>query len=174
MEYAEINEFLNKYLAGETTLEEEALLREYFKRTDLPDDHPEMKEMFRYFVDAHQDTATPFDIADELNAVIENEQKKETRHRFRPLYAWIASAAAVLVISLGIYHSLNKPETIVKDTYKDPRLAYLETKRALLLISNTMNHNTADLKYLAKVDESFNHMKKIAEIDKIVNSVKNK
>jgi hypothetical protein len=174
MEYAEIKKLLYKYLEGETSLEEEALLREQFNRIDLPGDDPELKEMFRYFLDARQETAPQFNITEELNALIENEQEKETRHRFRPLYALIGSAAAVLLISFGIFHFLDKPEPTIKDTFKDPKLAYLETKRALLLISNTMNRNTANLKYLAKVDESFNHMKKIAEIDKVLNSVKNK
>jgi hypothetical protein len=173
MEYAEIKKLLNKYLEGETSLEEEALLREQFHRTDLPGDDPELKEMFRYFLDSRQETAPQFNITDELNALIQNAQEKQTR-RLNPLYAWIGSAAAVLLISLGIFQYLNKPEPTIKDTFKDPKLAYLETKRALLLISNTMNRNTANLKYLAKVDESFNHMKKIAEIDKVLNSVKNK
>jgi len=35
-----------------------------------------------------------------------------------------------------------------------------------------MNRNTASLKYLSEVDESFNHIKKVAEIDKVINSVK--
>lgn len=174
MEYAEIKKLLKKYLEGETSLEEEALLREQFNQTDLPGDDPELKEMFRYFVDARQETAPQFNITDELNTLIQNAQEKQTLRRLNPLYAWIGSAAAVLLISLGIFQYLNKPEPKVKDTFKDPRLAYLETKRALLLISNTMNRNTANLKYLAKVDESFNQVNKIAEIDKVLNSVKNK
>jgi hypothetical protein len=174
MDYNEIKELLNKYLEGETSLEEEALLREQFNKSGFPVDDPELKEMFHYFAKARQETTPQFNITDELNTLIENAGEKETRHRFRPLYAWIGSAAAVLIISLGIFHSLNKPEPTIKDTFKDPKLAYLETKRALMLISNTMNRNTANLKYLAKVDESFNHMKKIAEIDKVLNSVKNK
>jgi len=174
MEYSEIEELLNRYLEGETTLEEEALLREYFSQSGLSPKHLEMQEMFRYFADANHAAAAPFDITDELSAVIECEWKKETRNRFRHAFAWAGSAAAVLAISFGIYHYLNTSEATVKDTFKDPRMAYLETKRALLLVSNTMNRNTASLKYLAKVDESFNHIKKITEIDKVVNSVKNK
>ena len=174
MEYREIEELLNRYLEGESTLEEEAQLKEYFSRPGLSPEHHEMQEMFRYFAAANHEATPPFDINDELSAVIESEWKKENKNRFRRIIGWAASAAAVLAISFGIYSYLNKPQATIKDTFKDPRLAYLETKRALLLVSNTMNRNTASLKYLAKVDESFNHMKKIAEIDKVVNSVKNK
>jgi hypothetical protein len=173
MEYHTIEEILNRYLEGESTLEEEALLKEYFSRTDLPEDQGEMKELFRYLNTARTESKPDFDVTANLNSVIENEWKKDNRHRFRRIIAWIGSAAAVLVLSFGIFQYINKPQAMIKDSYKDPKLAYLETKRALLMVSRTMNHNTARLKYLAKVDQSINQVKKVAEIDKVINSVKN-
>jgi len=174
MEYHEIEKILNRYLEGESSLEEESLLKEYFSQPEVPAEQREMKELFRYFTEAHRETIPHFDISGDLNSLIENEWKRETRSRFRKVLAWVGSAAAVLVLSFGIYQYMDKPESTIKDTYKDPQLAYLETKRALLLVSRTMNRNTANMKYLSKVDQSFNHVKKVAEIDKIVNSVKNK
>ena len=178
MEYQKIEEILNRYLEGETTLEEETLLKEYFSRPDLPSVHCEMKELFQYFDQANREAAPDFDVSAHLNSVIDMEWKKETRSRFSRVWAWVGSAAAVLVISFGIYQYTNHSEPAVKqayikDTYQDPKLAYLETKRALLLVSRTMNRSAANLKYLSKVDESFNQMKKVAEIDKVINSVKN-
>ena len=174
MEYKEIEELLNRYLEGETTLEEEAFLKDYFSKPGLSQEHAEMQEMFRYFADKKDEAAPPFDIRDQLTMLVENESKFENRNRFRNIIAWAGSAAAVLVISSGIFQYVNRPETFVKDTFKDPRLAYIETKRALLLISKTMNRNTSGLKYLAKVDESFEHMRKMGEINKMVDAVKNK
>jgi hypothetical protein len=173
MEYKEIENLLNRYLEGESTLQEEALLKEYFSQPVIQVEHHEMQEMFRYFDVAKQHSAPPFDVATELNAVIENEWKKESVNRFRPLYAWIGSAAAVLVISFGLSQYLSKPEPVIKDTYKDPKLAYLETKQALMKVSRIMNRNTAKLKYLSNMDASFEQVQKVAKIDKIVNSVKN-
>jgi len=173
MEYKEIEEILNRYLEGESTLEEEMRLKEYFSQADIPAEHSEMKELFQYFAEAKQEAAPNFDVSAELNSVIENEWKKETRNRFRRIAAWAGSAAAVLVLTFGIFQYMNKPEAVIKDTYKDPKLAYAETKRALLLVSRTMNRSTTSLKYLSKVDQSFNHMNKVAEIDQIINSVKN-
>lgn len=172
MEYQKIDEILNRYMEGESTLEEEALLKQYFSQPGLPAEHIEMKELFNYFIDAQRETTPPFDVSTDLNLLIENEWKKETRSRFSRAAKWIGSAAAVLVLSFGIYQYMDKPEPAIKDTYKDPQMAYIETKRVLLLVSKTMNRNTANLKYLEKVDESFNHLQKVAEIDKIVNSVK--
>lgn len=173
MEYQEIEEILNRYLEGESTLEEETMLKKYFSRTDLPDDQREMKDLFMYFNTARVESKPDFDVSDHLNSIIENEWKKDTQNRFRRILTWAGSAAAVLVLSFGIFQYMNKPKAVIKDTYQDPKQAYLETKRALLLVSRTMNHNTARLKYLAKVDQSFNQMKKVAEIDKVINSVKN-
>jgi hypothetical protein len=173
MEYQKIEEILNRYLEGESTLEEETLLKEYFSQAGLPAEHREMKELFLFLTEANLEAAPPFDVSAELNSLVENEWKKETRNRFRRVMAWAGSAAAVLVLTFGIFQYMNKPEAVIKDTYKDPKLAYAETKRALLMVSRTMNRSTTSLKYLSKVDQSFNQMKKVAEIDQIINSVKN-
>lgn len=172
MDYQEIDELLNRYLEGETTLQEEARLKDYFGRPEIHPKHREWQEMFRFFTEDHKESAPPFDTETHLNTIIEGEWKKETRNRFRRIYAWVGSAAAVVVLSFGLFNYLEKSKAPVKDTFTDSRLAYIETKRALMLVSKAMNHNTASLKYLSKVDESFNHMKKVAEIDKVVNSVK--
>jgi hypothetical protein len=173
MEYHAIEEILNRYLEGESTLEEEMLLKKYFSQDDLPQEQREMQEMFRYLTEAQKESAPPFDVTADLNSLIEKEWQKETRNRFRHVLAWVGSAAAVLVLAVGIFRYTSKPEYVIKDTYKDPKLAYAETKRALLKISRTMNHKTANLKYLSKIDESFKQVNKVAQIDKVVNSVKN-
>jgi hypothetical protein len=173
MEYQEIEEILNKYLEGESTLEEETKLKEYFSQAGLPEEHREMQELFHYFAHANHEAVPNFDVSAELNSLVEKEWKKETRNHFRRIVAWVGSAAAVLVLTFGIFQYTNKPEVVIKDTYKDPKLAYAETKKALLLVSRTMNRSTTSLKYLSKVDQSFNHMKKVAEIDQVINSVKN-
>jgi len=172
MEYQEIDELLNRYLEGETTLEEEILLKDYFSQPEIHPKHLEWQEMFRFFTEDHKESAPPFDTEAQLKTVIESEWKKETRTRFRRVLAWAGSAAAVLLLSFGLFNYLDKPKAPVKDTYTDSRLAYIETKRALMQVSKAMNRNTAKLKYLSKVDESFKHMEKVAEIDRVVNSVK--
>jgi hypothetical protein len=173
MEYNEIEKVLNRYLEGESTLEEEAKLREYFSQPGLTEDQVEFREMFRYFAEAKQDSTPAFDITNELNSVIESEFKKESVNRIRHWYAWAGSAAAVLIISFGLFQYLQKPESEIKDTYKDPKLAYIETRQALMKISKVMNKSTAKLKYLSNVDASIEQVQKIAKIDKVVNSVKN-
>jgi hypothetical protein len=173
MEYQEIEELLNRYLEGESSLEEEALLKDFFSQPGMDAKYREYQEMFRYYAAARQEAVPPFETEKELNLLMEKEWKKETQTRFSRVYAWVGSAAAVLVLSFGLFQYLDKPKPIVQDTFTDSRLAYIETKRALLKVSKAMNRNTASLKYLSKVDESFTQMKKISKIDEVVNSVKN-
>jgi hypothetical protein len=172
MEYHEIEELLNRYLEGESTLEEEAMLKQYFSQPELPPGHREMQELFRYFVATGKESDPPFDMTVEINSVIERELNKEHRSRFRLLFVWVAGTAAVLAVSFGIYRYTYRTPPVVNDTFSDPKMAYLETKRALLMVSRAMNRNTASLKYLANIDKSFNKVQKISEIDKVVSSVK--
>jgi hypothetical protein len=172
MEYHEVEILLEKYLEGESTLEEESRLRQYFSQPDLPPEYRGMHDLFRYFDLTAKEAEAPFDISSEINSIIERESNNKRRVGMRSILVWVTSTAAVLAIALGIYRYTYKPQPVVKDTFTDPKMAYLETKRALLLVSRAMNRNTASLKYLANIDESFNHVKKLAEIDKVVSSVK--
>ncbi|MCB9016905.1 MAG: hypothetical protein H6541_14040 [Lentimicrobiaceae bacterium] len=174
MDWQRIEELLNKYLDGESTLEEEGLLKEYFSRPDVAEEHLIFKAMFSHFTEAGADTTPSFDVAKELNALIEHKWRDETENRNRRIFKWLGSVAAVLVLVLGLFQLIDKPEVKVKDTFDNPHLAYLETKKALLKVSRAMNSSSSKLKYLSKVDESFDHLHRITEIDKVVNSVKNK
>jgi hypothetical protein len=174
MEYPEIEIILNSYLEGNSTLAEESILEEYFNGPDVAPHHDELRQLFRYYREARKESAPAFDVSSELNSLIEAEWKKETRHRFRSVIAWVGSAAALFILAFGMYRYTREANTYPADTFKDPKLAYLETKKALLLVSRTMNHNTVNLQYLSKVDESFDHLGKVAQIEKVVNSVKNK
>ncbi len=80
-----------------------------------------MKKLFNYFTEEQRETTPSFDITADLNSLIENEWKKETRSRFSRAAKWIGSAAAVLVLSFGIYQYMDKPEPAIKDTYNDPQ-----------------------------------------------------
>lgn len=173
MEYQEIEDLIKRYFEGESTLEEEARLKVFLAQPDVPAQYRELQAMFSYFAEEQKEAEPQFDVEAGLNALIDLESRKVSVKPIRRILAWAGSAAAVLVIAFGIYQFFVKPETVVMDTYKDPQLAYLETKQALLKVSRVMNHSAKKLSYLSKIDESFGKMEKIKKIDKVVNSVKN-
>lgn len=78
----DIDLLLEKYFEGETTLEEESILRNYFRQSEIEDRHKVYAPMFNYFSAERKEAAV--------------EKKKKI-----PFYVWISVAASILLI-IGI------------------------------------------------------------------------
>lgn len=93
-----IDKILEKYFEGETTLEEESVLRNYFRQPDIDKRHKIYAPMFNFFSEERKEVAV------------------EKKKRKIPLYAWIAIAASLLAIVCikSIYDtSLEQNKTLV-------------------------------------------------------------
>jgi hypothetical protein len=170
MDSDKIRILLQKYYLGETSLEEEKILKQYlseFSQAEFAND----KQLVDYYLSSQ--ITVPGDLNEELDDLIENEWKKETKGKFYRIIRWSSSVAALLIIALSIFfYSKKENQTALADTYKDPRVAYAETQKVLLFISNTMNRKAASLKYLSNVDNSFGQCGKLSKINETLNSVK--
>ena len=60
MDSKRINELLSKYWNCETSLEEEAELREHFKASNIPDELKETAPLFQYFEENKKNRSTTF------------------------------------------------------------------------------------------------------------------
>jgi len=127
MELAKIEALLEKYFEAKTTLPEEKILKDYFAQDDIPAHLIEHKDMFNFFSDSSLETS---------NRSIKL-TKKSTRIQ------WL-SIAAMLVFFVGIYsvHQQNENEK------EEARLAYMETQKALDLISMSLNKGTVAIAQL--------------------------
>jgi hypothetical protein len=138
MDSDEINQLLEKYWNCETSLEEEQTLRTYFAGQDIPDSLKGPAALFQYFEkEKEKSTDKSFD--------------ENLRTRFRdghkvialPVLKILRIAAGVLVViaaTFVIRYEIRKsypPE--IAETYSDPKLALEETKKALMMISNSFN-----------------------------------
>ncbi|WP_452227068.1 hypothetical protein [Lacinutrix cladophorae] len=133
-----IEELIEKYDNGETSLIEEQQLKNYFKQETVAP-HLEMyKPMFAYFSVSQEEQFTK-DVPLKTNK--------------NNLYKWI-SVAAVAVLMLGFY--FKSPLTSAEDlgTYDDPEMAYLEVKKSLEMISTQFNKGASSINYLAEVDNT--------------------
>ena len=87
----DIRLLLNRFMAGETTLEEEALLREWFRQhPDVSDDLKEYQMMFGYF-----DEGMPLD--HEAEEHVENAHPK-AKARMRRLWLPLSLAASIALL----------------------------------------------------------------------------
>ncbi len=120
MELAKIEKLLEKYLAAETTLKEENVLKNYFSQENVPEHLEEYKSMFNYFTNSSLDVSAK---------TISLPQKKNGS-----IMKWL-SVAAMAILFVGIY-SLSQNNLTEKE---EAMLAYQETQKALNLISLNLN-----------------------------------
>ena len=127
MELAKIEALLEKYFEAKTTLPEEKILKDYFVQDDIPAHLTEHKEMFNFFSDSSLETS--------------NRSIKLTKKSMR--IQWL-SIAAMLVFFVGIYSVYQQNENEIEEA----RLAYMETQKALDLISKSLNKGTVAIAQL--------------------------
>ncbi|NUN99883.1 MAG: hypothetical protein HUU01_04630 [Saprospiraceae bacterium] len=138
---------IEKYFAGETTLEEEKLLKAYFREEDSVEDGLKAyAPMFRFF-EAEQARVLPSDFENRMPT-----QLTPPARRFRLVSIRMAAAAAIflLVLLAGalVYREIGTVQesaapvaTIDWSKYepKTPEEAIKITRAALLKVSNGMN-----------------------------------
>jgi len=160
-----IDKLLEKYWAGETSLDEETQLREYFSGAEIAEHHQPFVEVFVY--QNKMTTATlPDDFEDQLLASIEARETKTLVKSIPPYRKLLAVAAAILfLIAVGIF-SLKKPapsnnladipHLIINGKVYHPATkeeAYQLTKQALLLVSSKMTKEPkASIKSLKNIE----------------------
>ena len=140
MELAKIENLLEKYFEAKTTIQEETVLKEYFAQDEVAAHLSEHKEMFNFFSDSSLETS---------NRTIELSRKSE---RIIPI-KWL-SIAAMLVFFIGVYSIYQQNET----EKEEARLAYMETQRALELISSSLNKGTGAIAHLDNFNKGTNAM----------------
>lgn len=140
MDSNEVKELLEKYWNCETSLEDEQKLRAYFKG-QVPMEMSETAELFRYFEQQQKATVGEKAFDDEVKRQIKAHRPAGKSVKMYFNYARIAAGVLVMVAAgYFVREEVRKaypPEK--EDTFSDPRMALEETKKALMMISNSFN-----------------------------------
>jgi len=161
-----IEELLEKYYNGETNLEEERKLHWYFQTHEIPNHLKPDEEIFRYHYKQTTEEASP-DLTEKLSKLIDEEGRKSRFilpvRTIRMISGIAASVLILLALWIGIGRDFMQQRNLGKfaDTYDDPQLAYVETKKALLLVSEKLNAGTKELQYLKKYNQSMGMLEPI-------------
>jgi len=159
MESTNIRKLVEKYWDGDTTLEEEEQLRDYFSREEAPADLKKEAALFRYYQSQTQFRTLDERFDDKLTQQIERREAKQRWLIFQPALR-IAAAIILVVLATVLFKTeWNSPATenspvAIEDTYEDPRLAYEQTREALLLVSSLMNEGTQHMVNLETFSEA--------------------
>lgn len=161
MDLTKINDLLNRYWNCETSLEEEQQLRSYFSGNDIPESLKETAELFRYFEQSREQHLhdASFD-----HQVMNHVQSPKQGKVVKLLYNSMRIAAGVAVLITAGWFVRNEirtttPQEMV-DTYDDPKLAFEETKKALLMISKSFGTAEAQAKKINLFNEAQQQVQK--------------
>lgn len=151
-----IKKLLEKYYEGDTTLEEETVLRDYFNNEDVPQELQKYQSQFVFYQQEREIKYQNYDY--ELPKV------SEIYHTRRRSY-WITAAAAaiLLIFSMMLFLPQNpffhKQRNVI--TVTDPDSTYEITQYALYAVSKNLNEGFGKLNKLEYLEDGMNAIKKI-------------
>jgi hypothetical protein len=168
MDSKKIEELLNKYWNCETSLEEEQQLKEYFKRGEIPAQWKETAALFQYFEVSKKKS---LDDAGFDGAVLKKVNAPKGRI-IKLVYNSMRIAAGIAVLVAAVWFVREElrdgtdKNTAVVDTYDDPKLAFEETKKALMMISKSFGKAEEQARKLNMFNEAQEEINKKPEEDK--------
>jgi len=136
MESKHIEQLLEKYWNCETSLEEEQQLREYFRGENVPVQWKEASEVFRYFEQQrHQPVTGQTFEADVLRKIRREHPRGKVISLTRNVIVRIAAGLIVVMAATFFVRQELRKSYPPEDTFSDPKMAFEETKKALMMIS---------------------------------------
>ena len=124
MDYKYIEQLLERYWEGETTLQEESILRTFFSQPDIPEDLRKFQPLCMCELQKEEPLGEAFD-ARILEQIGEAPVAKTVslKDRLMPLF----KAAAIVAIILTLGNAAQAPW----DIWEDPRGAYVKAQEEL-------------------------------------------
>ncbi|MDY6801146.1 MAG: hypothetical protein SVU94_07970 [Bacteroidota bacterium] len=176
MNREQIKALLEKYYNGETSLEEEKRLQNYFSANETEKEFAEDRAIFIFTTEEAKETNQLPDLGNEIwNKIEKNENIKGLKNRKIVRFSLsVAASIAILVVSFFfIQKEINKQSTITfNDTYENPELAYIQAKEALLYVSSKLNSGTEHLEPILKINKGKEELKLLTTFNQGLNELK--
>jgi hypothetical protein len=155
MDYKYIEQLLERYWQGETTLQEEGILRTFFSQPDIPKHLQPYKELFT--IEKEEPLGDDFD-ARILEMIDEESQKPQQQAkivtigpRLKPLF----KAAAIVAIILTLGNAAQAPWNYGWDNPKDEYAKFHhEQQDSINILSPIQAENVIDTVVLAPKDKN--------------------
>lgn len=131
------NKLFEKYWNAETTLQEE----EQLMKDTVPSKGPEA-QYFAFLAEARKQKSML--TIDDVDAYNLKQTLNASQATVRPLYRWMASAAAVMIFAFSAFgvwkYSQQATQPVaMAETFEDPYEAYEEVRQALAFVSSKLN-----------------------------------
>ena len=148
MDYKKLETLITKYFEGETSLQEEAQLKNYFQQSDVDPELKQYQPLFQFYKKEERlELSSDFE-----NRLLQQlQQHTHTPHiaRRRTLYNNIARIAAAVILAIGVFWGIQQysksstktlaPVATTTQEEMTPEEAYKEVMSALALVSSKLN-----------------------------------
>lgn len=170
MDLKKIRTLLEKFYNGESTLNEEKILREYFSNELIDSEFVADKDIFLYQTYENENLKGIPDISNEIWNSLSNtdDYKIKTNNNLTYFYLRIAASIIILIGSFFLLKNqvFNKKQDIqFADTFDNPEIAYQQAKEALLYVSEVLNTGAKHLDPIAKMDKGTQKLNKLSYIN---------
>lgn len=148
MKVEEIERLLAKFYEGNTSEQEEEVLKEAFRTEEVPGHLQRDKRLFLSFFRQEADMENiPAGLADKLNRMIDEKADEEQRffHRNKTKrnWYWVGGIAATLLLLIGIgygtVYQKDMCQPTPQDTFSNPEDAYKALQATLIEVSTNLN-----------------------------------
>ncbi len=168
MDLKRIKVLLEKYYKGETSLEEEKILREYFSKEDVGPEFISDRDIFMHQVQENENIGNIPDISDEIWKSLSSPEEYKEKKNSKLTYLFLRIAAGILIL-VGSYYILGdqvlNTDQNVADTFSEPEMAYEQAKETLLYVSALLNNGTDHLEPIHKINEGTQKLNTISRLN---------
>ncbi len=120
----DINLIINKFFEGNTTKEEEIILKDFISKYVLSNDYSYLKDLFEYYENENHIKA-PVDFDESLFDIINQNDKKKNNSK-RILNFTMTGIAASLIILFGFLYIFNISNKNITDGKSQLNLTYID------------------------------------------------
>jgi hypothetical protein len=163
MNTTEIEVLLEKFFEGNTTLQEEKLLRDFFLNQDVPAHLKSHRTLFAGFVNEQQEEIKDMDFERRLTEILSSDHPTPVvqLHPNRKRLLFISSIAASILLLAGLFFTFQndlKKETYTQTGNPGTEIAYADASEALLMVSGNLNNGLKQIEKLQMVDKAMKNM----------------
>lgn len=143
LDYKYIEQLLERYWECQTTLKEEAILKEFFSQDDVPAEFIQYRSLFVYEREADKMETISEDFDKRILSIIEAEKPVKARtislsDRMRPLLRAAAIVAVVISMGTAVEKAIQAPD----DSYPEIAIGNQVEKKEAVAVNDSIVNDT--------------------------------
>lgn len=168
----EFKRLVDKFYVGETTEQEEQLIKDLLEKEEYASKFDDVRSHFMIMMETEDEAVLNDTFDHRIMDQISNQEKPIEKRKLWGFSLSAVAAAALLFFSIWLIPDLFQPKSVY-GTITDPVIAFNETQKIFDTISLKMNKGIVPVKKSVKeLDKSLSKTAKVKEISKTMNKMK--